>query len=52
MIRIGMVTMSPAHGPAAPISNSTRRERGIDRIRMNAPKVPMMKIDGNGAGMK
>ncbi len=43
---------APAHGPAAPMSNITRRVRAGDRIRMNAPKVPMKKIDGNGAGMK
>ena len=52
MISTGIVTRAPAHGPAAPISNRTRRERGIDFIRMKAPKVPMMKIEGNGAGMK
>jgi hypothetical protein len=43
---------APAHGPAAPISNITRRVRAGDRIRINAPKVPMKKTDGRGAGMK
>ena len=28
------------------------RERGGDLIRMNAPKVPIMNIEGKGAGMK
>ncbi len=47
----GIASITPAHGPAAPMSNITRRVRAGSRIRMNAPKVPMMKNDG-GAGMK
>src|SRR2546427_7199633 len=39
-------TANPAHGPAAPISNIARRVRGSDRIRINAPNVPIEIGDG------
>src|SRR5215472_15522722 len=44
----GMATTNPAMGPAMPISNRSRRLRMGERMRMNAPRVPI-KV---GAGMK
>ena len=41
-------TTKPAHGPAAPMSNSARRSGKRERMRMNAPKVPT----GGSPGMK
>ena len=47
---IGIVTMNPAIGPAAPISNNAFLLEIGSRILMNAPIVP--KIKGGGSGMK
>ena len=41
-------TTNPAIGPAMPMSNSAARERMGERMRMNAPNVPISV----GAGMK
>ena len=41
-------TTNPAIGPAIPISKSAARERIGERMRMNAPSVPI----NVGAGMK
>ena len=38
----------PASGPATPISNRMRLEKIAERMRMNAPKVPVSV----GAGRK
>ena len=43
-----MATTKPAMGPAIPISNNVARERMGDRMRMNAPNVPMSV----GAGIR
>ena len=48
-ITAGTATQTPAQGPAAPTSNRTRRFRGSDFMRMNAPKVPVKK---GGPGKK
>ena len=49
--RTGMVTSTPVNGPAHPTSSRARLSSMGERMRMKAPKVPMMKGMG-GAGMK
>ena len=48
MSRTAIATTNPAIGPAMPMSNSCARERMGERMRMNAPKVPISV----GAGIK
>ena len=45
----GTATTNPAIGPAMPMSKSATLVGMRDRIRMNAPSVP---VNGSGAGRK
>ena len=45
----GTATTNPAIGPAMPMSKSATFEGMRERMRMNAPSVP---VSGSGAGRK
>ena len=45
----GTATTNPAIGPAMPMSNSATFDGMRERMRMNAPSVP---VSGSGAGRK